>query len=270
MFNTSTLFSFPYAPTLLARLLLLTGLSLLATISLSAQTLPSGKELETTILRMDSIFWRAYNDCDMEKMMYFVDENIEFYHDKGGLVNSRTDLAKGLKENLCSGGNNVIERRPVAGTIRVFPIAGVGAIISGQHTFHGIKDSSDDGIAYFFHLWKYTDGDWKMTRIFSYDHAPLAANGDVQSIQLAAAELGKFAGTYAAPQTGTVTIETDENGLSLVTGNGRMPLQAKSALVFFNRQMPLEFKFTLDEAGAVTKFSVYEKGVMVEEAVRVK
>lgn len=143
---------------------------------MQAQALPTGKELETTILRMDSIFWTAYNACDVDVMMSFVADQIEFYHDKGGVLNSRADLSKAMKAGLCSSGANEIERRPVAGTIKVFPIAGVGAILRGQHTFHGKKSSEDDGIAYFFHFWKFTEGDWKMTRIFSYDHAPILVN----------------------------------------------------------------------------------------------
>ena len=254
--------------TRLAFLLSFFGFILTPTSNLAAQTIPAGAELEATILEMDSVFWLAYNTCDVEKMMSYVGENVEFYHDKGGIINKRVDLAKAMNEGLCRSGANEIERRPVAGTIEVFPIAGIGAILRGQHTFHGIKNPGDDGIAYFFHYWKYTAGDWKMTRIFSYDHAPLPVNPDVQAIDLTTAELSKFVGTYQAPQSGTITIQTAEDGLVLLSNDSPMPLLAKSPLVFFNRQMPLEFKFTLDGQGAILKFSVYENGVMVEEALR--
>jgi hypothetical protein len=235
---------------------------------LFTQSIPAGAELEQTILTQDSAFWAAYNACEVEKMMSFVAENVEFYHDKGGVTNSRTNLAKAMKEGLCRSGNNEISRRPVDGTIKVFPIAGVGAILSGQHTFHGVANPGDDGIAYFFHLWTYAAGNWKMTRVFSYDHAPLPANEDVPSVTLSAAALEKFEGTYVAPQTGTVTIKATAEGLSLLNGNKKLSILAKSATVFFNKQLPLEFKFTLDDNGAATKFAVFEKGVKVEEALR--
>jgi len=235
---------------------------------LLAQDMPSGKELETTILEMDRVFWKAYNECDVEKMMSFVGDDVEFYHDKGGVINTRTKLAEAMNSGLCRSGTNEVERRPVAETIKVFPIAGVGAILSGQHTFQGVKEQGDDGIAYFFHLWKYSEGSWKMTRVFSYDHAPLAANRNVASINLSSTDLAKFTGNYEAPNTGKVTIKATAEGLSLFNGNESMPLKAKSATVFFNEQLPLEFKFSLDDKGEVTKFAVYEKGVMVEEAVR--
>lgn len=217
---------------------------------------------------MDRVFWKAYNECDVEKMMSFVGSDVEFYHDKGGVTNTRDKLAEAMKSGLCRSGNNEVERRPVEETIKVFPIAGVGAILSGQHTFQGVKNPGDDGIAYFFHLWKFSEGTWKMTRVFSYDHAPLPANKDVVSIHLSSEQLDKFAGNYEAPNTGKVTIKNTAEGLSLFNGNESMPLKAKSATVFFSVQLPLEFKFSLDDKGNVIKFAVYEKGVMVEEAVR--
>lgn len=249
-------------------LIALTWLS--ATNELLAQGMPSGEELEKTILELDQVFWKAYNDCDVEKMMSFVDTNVEFYHDKGGITNTRANLAEAMNSGLCRSGVNEIERQPVAETIKVFPIAGVGAILSGQHTFKGVKEPGDDGIAYFFHLWKFSAGSWKMTRVFSYDHAPLPANEGVASVDLSSAELAKFAGDYEAPNTGKITIKATAEGLSLFNGNESMPLKAKSKTVFFNVQLPLEFKFLLDDEGEVVKFAVYEKGVEVEQAVRVK
>jgi hypothetical protein len=139
---------------------------------LSAQAMPTGEKLEKIILEMDSVFWQAYNDCDLSTMMSFVDDDVEFYHDKGGLLDSRESLTTVMKNGLCRSANNEIERRPVAGSIQVFPMAGIGAVLRGQHTFHGIANPNDNGIAYFFHLWAFRDGDWKMTRVFSYDHAP--------------------------------------------------------------------------------------------------
>ncbi len=230
--------------------------------------LPSGKALQTKILAMDSVFWKAYNDCDVEKMMSFIADEVEFYHDKGGQTNGRAALAKSLQAGLCRTGDNEIERRPVAGTIKVFPLAGTGAILSGQHTFHGKASGSDDGIAYFFHLWKFTAGEWKMTRVFSYDHAPLFTNEGEMALSLPAAALEKFVGTYEAPLTGTVKVRVTATGLSLVNGNKSMLLLPKTATVFFNRELPLEFVFEVDENGRATKFSVYEKGQKVEEAIR--
>ncbi|MEM6769023.1 MAG: nuclear transport factor 2 family protein [Bacteroidota bacterium] len=143
-----------------------------------AQDLPQGEALERIILKKDSVFWEAYNTCDLDLMLSFVDEDVEFYHDKGGRLNTRGALRAAMQNGLCRSGSNTIERRPVANTIKVFPIAGVGAILRGQHTFHGKERSDDDGIAYFFHLWEYKEGTWQMTRVFSYDHAPIATASD--------------------------------------------------------------------------------------------
>ncbi len=270
MFTTFTTFSGSRSRRVAFFLLLSCYFFLSASTCLSAQSLPSGAALEKVILQHDSIFWAAYNACDVGKMMSFVADDVEFYHDKGGQTNGRNGLAKTLQGGLCSSGDNTVERRPVAGTIGVFPVAGVGAILRGQHTFHSVQEPGSGDIALFFHFWKFMAGEWKMTRIFSYDHVPLPANEGIKSIELTATQLEKFAGTYEAPQTGTVRIQANEQGLSLFNGNETLPLFAKSSTVFFNKQLPLEFKFTLDKKGEVTKFSVFEKGVKVEEATRVR
>lgn len=243
-------------------------LLLLFTTASHAQELPSGKALERIILQKDSVFWSAYNNCKLDLMMSFVAKEVEFYHDKGGLLKTRAGLRGAMANGLCRSGNNEIERRPVAGTIKVFPIASVGAILRGQHTFHGIANPGDDGIAYFFHLWEFKDGVWQMTRVFSYDHAPLPANAEVATVTLTPEQLDKFRGTYVAPQTGKVAISVQGSGLALKTDDGTMDLLPKSDTRFFNRALPLEFEFVTNAAGKVVKFEVYENGKKVEEALR--
>ncbi|MEM9930956.1 MAG: DUF4440 domain-containing protein, partial [Bacteroidota bacterium] len=233
-----------------------------------AQSMPTGAALERTVLSLDSTFWEAYNNCEVDRMMSFVDDELEFYHDKGGQTNTRVKLANLMRSGLCKSGENEIFREAVAGSVEVFPMAGIGAILRGQHTFKGIKHPGDNGIAYFFHLWKFTNGQWKMTRIFSYDHQPLPANADVPVMELSPAALRKFAGTYKAPHTGMVKVEATSTGLSLFNGNEALPLLPKTETRFFNKQLPLEFEFVLDATGAVVKFVVYEHGKQVEEAVR--
>jgi hypothetical protein len=143
---------------------------------MSGQSIPSGAALETVILHHDSLFWAAYNACDLDAMMSFVDKDVEFYHDKGGRLDGAANLKEAMKRGLCTGDQNRTERRPVAETIKVFPLAGVGAILRGQHTFHSTVSADDQDIAYFFHLWVLKPEGWITTRIFSYDHVPYPAN----------------------------------------------------------------------------------------------
>lgn len=234
-------------------------------------SMPSGAALEKVILEKDSIFWEAYNNCDVETMMSFIADGVEFYHDIGGLTEGKDNLNDLMKTGLCRSGKNEIERQAAEGSIQVFPLAGVGAIIKGQHNFLGVARPGENGTAYFFHLWEKRAEGWKMTRVFSYDHQPLPANEDLATVKLTPAQLERLTGVFSAPQTGTVVIEATDTGLHLIRGERVMQLEPKSSTTFFDRMLPLEFVFTLDEnQERVLKFSVYQSGDLVEEAEWVK
>ncbi|MEO5562532.1 MAG: nuclear transport factor 2 family protein, partial [Chitinophagaceae bacterium] len=38
-----------------------------------------------TIVSFDSLFWTGYNNCDTGLMKRFIADDVEFYHDKGGI-----------------------------------------------------------------------------------------------------------------------------------------------------------------------------------------
>ena len=111
--------------------------------------------------------------------MNFFTNDVEFYHDKGGITNGLENLAMSMKKNLCSNENFRLRREAVAGTVKVFSLQQsnsiYGAIISGSHVFYinekGKKERLD-GLAKFTHVWLLKDNVWKMSRILSYDHGP--------------------------------------------------------------------------------------------------
>jgi len=94
------------------------------------------KELTQTILKLDSAFWRAYNACDVDAMKLYFTDDIEFYHDKGGLTTPLSKLIESMKEGLCGNANFRLRREAVEGTVKVFPLNNYGAIISGEHVFY--------------------------------------------------------------------------------------------------------------------------------------
>ena len=55
---------------------------------------PDDAELYHKIVALDSAFFSAYNTCEtnLETYASFYDENIEFYHDNGGYINSKTEI----------------------------------------------------------------------------------------------------------------------------------------------------------------------------------
>ena len=97
---------------------------------------PDNKELYDTIVYLDSVLFEAYNTCKLDIFDKYFSENIEFYHDKGGLTTSKKELIEALKNNICG----KVTRELVAGSIEVYPIAGYGAVQMGSHRFHNIKE----------------------------------------------------------------------------------------------------------------------------------
>lgn len=129
---------------------------------------PSANPLFQAIAEADAAFFDAYNRCDLEKAGAMVAEDLEFYHDQGGLSLGRQNLVESLEKNICG----KVSRELVPGTLEVHPIHGYGAVEMGVHRFHhpGRDDVEPVGEAKFVTLWQNKDGAWKMTRVISYDH----------------------------------------------------------------------------------------------------
>lgn len=130
---------------------------------------PTGKELTAKITALDSAVFNAYNHCQLKTFARYFSPDVEFYHDKGGLTRSRAKLVDSIKNNVCG----KLTRELVPGTLEVYPIRGFGAIEMGTHRFRSVSTGRYGGIARFIQLWEYRDGNWRITRVVSYDHAPM-------------------------------------------------------------------------------------------------
>lgn len=126
---------------------------------------PEFSELYSTIAALDSIFWKAYNDCDLETQSRLYSENIEFYHDQAGLINSKQMILDATRENIC--GN--IRRDLVKGTLEVYPLPGYGAVEMGMHTFQDITNPGGEPSqpGKFIVVWQQKGSDWTITRVIS-------------------------------------------------------------------------------------------------------
>lgn len=150
------------------------GLAVLGGLVTQAQTVPplekiqSQEQLDKAITALDSALFDAYNKCDLEKFASYLAEDVEFYHDQGGVTLGRAALTESVKKNICG----KVTRELVPGSLQVFPMKGYGAIEMGVHRFHhpGHEDTEGVGEGRFIHLWQYKDGAWRITRVMSYDH----------------------------------------------------------------------------------------------------
>lgn len=228
--------------------------------------------LDATIRQQDTVFWDAYNRCDIDKMSEFFWPDIEFYHDKGGLTAGLDSLVVILKNGLCGNPNSHLRREAIPETVKVFPLQknGViyGAVLSGEHYFY-VNDKGKpeyrDGMAKFFHVWLQKDGKWKMARVISYDHHDAPYENKRKESNVPANVLDRYAGRYNAPKSGTVTVTRSNKLLILTVGDKKFELHPESDSVFFTTERDLTFEF-VKEGTKVSKFVVREHGTITEEA----
>jgi ketosteroid isomerase-like protein len=138
----------------------------LTALSVQAQTKP--QSLFETIRTLDAQLFDAYNHCDLEKLGSFLADDLEFYHDVTGLTRTREANIEAVKNNICGKVTRVL----VPGSLEVYPLKDFGAVEIGVHRFHhpGKDDAEPLGEAKFIHIWRNQDGDWKITRVISFDH----------------------------------------------------------------------------------------------------
>lgn len=125
----------------------------------------------------DSVFFeRGFNGCDMAFLEKKVDDNLKFYHDKGGFQNKKLFLQR-TKENICSNPKQKPIRKVIESSLDVFPLYnnGVlyGAIQTGEHQFYIREKNKEDvlgGQAKFTSVWIKKEGMWMMSDVLSYDH----------------------------------------------------------------------------------------------------
>ncbi len=158
----------------LGKTLLLLPLLAAPMVSLTAQSAQSANqhdEIYRAIEVKDAALFDSYNKCELEKFSSFFVDDVEFYHDQGGVTLGKKDLTESVKNNICG----KVTRELVPGTLEVYPIHNYGAVEMGVYRFHhpGREDTEQVGEAKFVHLWQYKNGAWKITRVISYDHHPL-------------------------------------------------------------------------------------------------
>lgn len=128
---------------------------------------PDNQQLYDTIVQLDSLFFGAYNTCNinLDKYGLFFSDNIEFYHDQGGLLTSKQDIIDATKKNICG----KVTRELVKGSIEVYPIKNFGAVEIGLHKFHNNQEpvGTPSKIGRFVIVWENKHDEWKIKRVVS-------------------------------------------------------------------------------------------------------
>lgn len=135
---------------------------------------PGADPLQETIAALDSAVFDAFNRCSepgqLAKHASYFSEDVEFYHDTGGVTWSRDEMLANTKKNVCGH----FRRELVPGTLEVFPIKGFGAIAQGSHRFCQFATGKCEGLADFTIIWREQAGIWQITRVLSYGHRAAA------------------------------------------------------------------------------------------------
>ena len=153
---------------------LLSGLLLLVACTASKNSTVAKKhsaasgELYFVIAHMDSVLFNAFNSRDVEKLKTLFTEDLEFYHDLGGLTNYTQNI-EAFKNTAAK--NNDLKRELIAGSLEVYPVKDFGAMQIGEHRFcHTENGKPDCGTFKFVHIWKKINNEWKISRVVSYGH----------------------------------------------------------------------------------------------------
>lgn len=124
---------------------------------------PESQELYDSIVHVDSVWADSYNNCKLEVQDLLISDNLEFYHDRNGIMTSKTALIEALKNYICG----KVTRELLEGSIEVYPIPNYGAVEMGYHRFHNKIEKTMSNFARFVHIWHRENGQWKMTRVVS-------------------------------------------------------------------------------------------------------
>ncbi len=152
-----------------------------ATAKLPAALLADTETTETIARHDATIFEAAFRTCDGEALRRVMADDLEFYHDKYGIIASSLDefLDGTLPdcERRRSGEQPYLERRIGPGSMVVRRIGNDAVMQTGSHSFW-LREPGQDirkvETGLFTHIWVKTDGDYKIKRVISYDHANVA------------------------------------------------------------------------------------------------
>src|SRR5260370_29583388 len=108
----------------------------------SLESIQSQADLDKAITTLDAALFDSYNRCDLEKFATFFVDDVEFYHDQGGVTLGNEKLTDCVKENICG----KVTRELVPGTLQVYTMKGYGAVEMGVHRFHHPGHEDTEGV----------------------------------------------------------------------------------------------------------------------------
>lgn len=151
----------------------------LTALALTAAEAPAS--LDSEVRAADARFFALFfEECDPAALRRMLVDDFEFFDDRGGLVATDAESFVAQYAGRCrerAAPDAWRSRREVlADGLAVYPIQNYGAVEAGEHVFYERQGEGPEtrvGRARFTQMWKQNGGDWKLARVFSYDHSAL-------------------------------------------------------------------------------------------------
>lgn len=137
---------------------------------LVSRSFPGSEGIKATITALDSALFAAFNAHDAAALGTWFTQDLEFYHDKGGLTDYDSTMAsfRGLFARNAETG---LHRELVPGSLEVYPIGDFGLLEVCEHRFcHTENGKEDCGIFKNIMVWRKEGPGYKVSRVISYDH----------------------------------------------------------------------------------------------------
>lgn len=128
-------------------------------------------DLSIQILEADKSLFKAFNVCDSGEYKKYFTDDLEFYHDLGGLTVLLEKEMQSFKD-MCARGTKM-RRELIESDIEIVPLKDFGAVQTGSHNFYYTNKGEQEtlgGTYKFVHVWKNTNEGWKISRVISYGH----------------------------------------------------------------------------------------------------
>ncbi len=143
-----------------------------------AQVAKDSKNYKRIVKNDSLLFERSFNNCEMQYLEALLSEDLEFYHDISGIINSKRAFIETMKNGLCGNPIYRSRRELKKGSTEVYELKNnnkVYALIQkGTHSFFESKNGAAEtkgSTAQFTHLWLLEeDGVFRLKRALSYYH----------------------------------------------------------------------------------------------------
>ena len=153
--------------------------ALVAALSLVAFAQPT--PLETAVLAADAKLFAVFLEgCDPAGLRAMLTDDFEFFDDRGGRVATDADGFVAQYAARCQDRSAPdawrTRREALQNGLAVYPINNYGAVETGEHVFYERQGDGPErrvGRARFTQMWKQEGAEWKLARVFSYDHSAL-------------------------------------------------------------------------------------------------